>query len=52
MLENEKIPLMRAFSSPFLIISTLALSPNNKEIESIINDFPAPVSPVKMVSPS
>ena len=42
----------KSLSSPFLIISMLALSPSNKEIESIIKDFPAPVSPVRMVKPS
>ena len=36
---------------PVLIMLVLALAPNNKSIESIIMDFPAPVSPVITVSP-
>ena len=36
---------------PVLITLVLALAPNNKSIESIIIDFPEPVSPVMTVSP-
>ena len=36
---------------PVLITLVLALAPNNKSIESIIIDFPEPVSPVITVRP-
>ena len=48
---NIKVPVTIALSLPFLIFSEDALSPNRRSIESIINDLPAPVSPVKTVKP-
>ena len=47
----SKTPTTVALSSPCLIISEAALSPNKRLIQSIIKLLPAPVSPVKTVKP-
>ena len=48
---TEKSPSISAFGAPWRIMSVVARAPNMRFIASIMIDFPAPVSPVKIVIP-
>ena len=47
----SNISSIYAYSAPDLMISPFALPPRASMTESIITDFPAPVSPVRILSP-